>query len=79
MEFCLNSKTGNLLANDKHCIYSEKYGGSIYFYIKKSGKKCYLTQKELAQLKKAAKYFIENCGCDFGEHINTLIKQEYLH
>ena len=77
-DFCYNSKTGNIMANDKYIVRYEKYCGSYYFYIKYQGKKHYLTQQELVKLRKSAIFFIEHYGCDFGEAINALIKNDYL-
>ena len=76
--FCYNSKTGNIQANDKFIVRYEEYCESFYFYIKYKGKKHYLTQQELTKLRKASIFFIEHYGCDFGEAINTLVKNDYL-
>lgn len=50
---------------------------TFYFFIKYKGKVHYLTQEELIKLRRAAIFFTER-GCDFGEAVNSLIKNDYL-
>ena len=76
-DFCYDSRTGYIKANDKYIVKHEKYNGTFYFFIKYKSKVHYLTQQELAKLRQSAIFFTER-GCDFGEAINTLIKNDYL-
>lgn len=78
-DFCYDSRTGTIKANDKYIVRYEKYNGTFLFFIKSKhkGKVYYLTQEELIKLRRAAIFFTER-GCDFGEAINTLIKNDYL-
>lgn len=76
-DFCYDSRTGTIKANDKYIVRYEKYNGTFYFFIKYKSKVHYLTQEELIKLRRAAIFFAER-GCDFGEAINSLIKNDYL-
>lgn len=64
MEFSLNTKTHNIMADDRYCVYFEEYCGGIYLYIKARGKKRYLTQQELVAFAKAVRFF-ESRGSSF--------------
>ena len=37
MEFCLNTKTGHIMADNKSIVYFEKRNGAVYPYIKRRG------------------------------------------
>ena len=76
--FSYDSKTGNIVANNRYIVRFERYCGDFYFYIKHNGEKRYLTQQELAKLRQSVIFFTENCGCDFGKAYEELIKQDYL-
>lgn len=76
--FSYNCKTGNILMNDRHIVRWERCCGTLSFWIKDRGTKRYLVQRELAELAKTVKWLIEQRGCDFGEEVNLLAKQEYL-
>lgn len=71
--FSYDSKTGNIVANNRYIVRFERYCGTINYYIKYGGYKRYLTQQELAALRKTVIWFTENYGCDFGETYKDLI------
>lgn len=77
--FSYNSKNGNLYANDKNIVYTEKIKDTYFFYIKAGRSRRYLENSELKQLASTAKWFMENQGCDFGEPIENLLSREYLY
>jgi hypothetical protein len=72
MEFCLNTKTGNIMADNKSIVYFEKRNGAVYPYIKRRGTQYFLNPLELAQFAKAGKWFIQHNNCDFGPEINQM-------
>lgn len=77
--FSYNYKNGNLYANDKNIVYTEKIKDTYFFYIKSGRSRRYLENSELKQLANTAKWFMENQGCDFGEPIENLLSREYLY
>ena len=77
--FSYNCKNGNLYANDKNIVYTEKIKDTYFFYIKSGRSRRYLENSELKQLANTAKWFMENQGCDFGEPIENLLSREYLY
>ena len=70
MEFSLNTKTGNIMVNDKNILYFEKVKEEIRPYIKKRGKKEYLTTEESKKFARIGKEFIQRYNSDFGKEIN---------
>ena len=71
MDFCLNAKTGNIMADDRHCIYFETIGGEDRVFIKRGGKKRYLTAQEISEFAENVRFF-ESRGCDFGKTIHRI-------
>lgn len=74
MEFSFNCKTGNIMADDRHCVYLEIVGGEDRVYIKRGGKIRYLTEQELSKFSDAVRFF-EGRGCDFGDTVHRICHQ----
>lgn len=74
MEFSLNTRTGNIMADDRFCVYFETYCGGGYVYIKQRGKKRYLTSQELSALAKAIRFF-ESRGSSFDSTVKRVCNQ----
>lgn len=73
MDFCLNTKTRYIMANDRYYVYHERINGEDKLYIKKRGGKHYLDSVELSDLKKAVKFFISR-GSSFDSFIYDVLK-----
>ena len=74
MEFSLNTRTHNIMANDRFCVYWETYCGGDYVYIKRGGKKYYLNSQELSALAKAIRFF-ESRGSSFDSTVLRVCRQ----
>ena len=74
MDFCLNTKTGNIMADDRYCIYFETIGGEDRVFIKRGGKKRYLNPQELSDFAASVRFF-ESRGSDFGETVHRIAEK----
>lgn len=68
MNFSYDTRSRCLQVNDKHDIYHKP--GTHIFYYKDHGKMITLTDDEIVDLKRSAKWFIENRSADFGPELN---------
>lgn len=71
MDFCLNTKTGNIVADDRYCVYIETFYGEDSLYIIRGGKKRYLNAQEISEFAESVRFF-ESRGCDFGEEVHRI-------
>ena len=74
MDFCLNTKTGNIVADDRYCVYIETFNGEDSLYIKRGGKKRYLNPQELSDFAASVRFF-ESRGSDFGEAVHRIAEK----
>ena len=74
MDFCINTKTGNIVADDRYCVYIETFNGEDCLYIKRGGKKRYLNPQELSDFAASVRFF-ESSGSDFGETAHRIAEK----
>lgn len=68
MSFSYDTRTKCIMINDKHCVYH--VDGTHVFYYKENGQIVKLTDEEIVDLKRSAKWFITNRDADFGSELN---------
>lgn len=69
--FCLNTKTGNIMFDDKHIVRFDRTENGIKFWYKLKGGKWIIKGSELEKLKRFLMWMIENHDANFGEEINS--------
>ena len=69
--FSYNTKTGNIMFNERSIVRFSKTADGVKFCYKLKGGIWTIKGSELDELKRTLQWLIENYGCDFGEDVNA--------